>query len=155
MKLVLVAVGQRPPAWADAAFDEYAKRFPPELRLELKAVKAEPRGAKTAAQLMAAEARASRRRCRAARAASRSTSAASASRSLGSPARLLAWQGEGRDAALVAGGPDGLDAALEGELRRDAAPVGPDPCRTPSFASSSPRRSTAPGRQRQHPYHRE
>ena len=35
MKLVLVAVGQRLPAWADAAFDDYAKRFPPELRLEL------------------------------------------------------------------------------------------------------------------------
>ncbi|MEO8526606.1 MAG: 23S rRNA (pseudouridine(1915)-N(3))-methyltransferase RlmH, partial [Caldimonas sp.] len=57
MKLVLVAVGQRPPAWAATAFDEYAKRFPPELRLELKAVKAEPRGSRTAAQLMAAEAR--------------------------------------------------------------------------------------------------
>ena len=45
MKLVLVAVGTRLPAWADAAFAEYAKRFPPELRLELKAVKAEPSNA--------------------------------------------------------------------------------------------------------------
>ena len=43
MKLLLVAVGQRQPAWADAAYDDFAKRFPPELRLELKAVKAEPR----------------------------------------------------------------------------------------------------------------
>ena len=48
MKLVLVAVGQRQPAWAEAAFDDYAKRFPPELRLELKAVKAEPRGSQHA-----------------------------------------------------------------------------------------------------------
>ena len=43
MKLVLVAVGPRQPAWADAAFDDFAKRFPAECRLELKAVKAEPR----------------------------------------------------------------------------------------------------------------
>ena len=57
MKLLLVAVGQRQPAWAEAAYDDFAKRFPPELRLELKAVKAEPRAPrKTAAQLMAAEA---------------------------------------------------------------------------------------------------
>ena len=56
MKLWLVAVGQRQPAWADAAYGEFAKRFPPELRLELKACKAEPRSGRSAAQLMAAEA---------------------------------------------------------------------------------------------------
>ena len=61
MKLLVVAVGQRQPAWADAAWADFAKRFPPEMRLELKALKAEPRGSKgsgskTAAQCMAAEA---------------------------------------------------------------------------------------------------
>ncbi len=57
MRLFLVAVGQRQPAWADAAYEDFAKRFPPEMRLELKAVKAEPRTAgKTADQMMAAEA---------------------------------------------------------------------------------------------------
>ena len=35
---------------------------------------------------------------------------------------------------------------VQGELRRDAAPLGPDPCRMRSSACSSPRRSTAPGR---------
>ena len=44
MKLLVVAVGQRVPDWAATAWDDYAKRFPPELRLELKAVKTEPRG---------------------------------------------------------------------------------------------------------------
>jgi len=55
MKLLLVASasGNR---LGDEAYAEFAKRFPPEMRLELKAVKAEPRGAKTAEQLMAAEA---------------------------------------------------------------------------------------------------
>ncbi|HVK31556.1 MAG TPA: 23S rRNA (pseudouridine(1915)-N(3))-methyltransferase RlmH, partial [Burkholderiaceae bacterium] len=57
MRLVLVAVGQRQPAWADTAFDDFAKRFPPECRLELKAVKAEPRtSGKSAEALIAAEA---------------------------------------------------------------------------------------------------
>ena len=45
MKLLVLAVGQRQPAWADAAWAEFAKRFPPEMRLELKALKAEPRTA--------------------------------------------------------------------------------------------------------------
>jgi 23S rRNA (pseudouridine1915-N3)-methyltransferase len=113
VKLVLVAVGQRQPAWADAAFDEYAKRFPPELRLELKVVKAEPRDTRTAAQLMAAEARRidaalprGARRIGLDERGDRVTTRQLAQ-------RLLAWQGEGRDAALLVGGPDGLDAALK------------------------------------------
>ncbi|HEY3636257.1 MAG TPA: 23S rRNA (pseudouridine(1915)-N(3))-methyltransferase RlmH [Caldimonas sp.] len=56
MRIVLVAVGARMPAWVDAAFGDFAKRMPAELRLELKEVKAEPRAGKNAAQLMAAEA---------------------------------------------------------------------------------------------------
>jgi hypothetical protein len=61
LKLLVVAVGQRQPGWADEAWADFAKRFPPEMRLELKALKAEPRqGGKTAAQCMAAEASASR-----------------------------------------------------------------------------------------------
>ena len=55
MKLVVVAVGQRVPDWAQAAWDDYAKRFPPELRVELRAVKTEPRGSRTVQSLHAAE----------------------------------------------------------------------------------------------------
>lgn len=78
MRLLLVAVGQRQPAWADAAYEDFAKRFPPELRLELKAVKAETRGSKTAEQLMAAEAARIEAACPRACAASSWTNAASA-----------------------------------------------------------------------------
>ncbi len=56
MQIILAAVGQRQPAWADAAYDDFAKRFPAEARLVLKAVKAEPRGSRSAEQMMAAEA---------------------------------------------------------------------------------------------------
>lgn len=113
MKLLLVAVGQRPPAWAEAAYGDYAKRFPPEMRLELKAVKAEPRGSKTAAQLMAAEAARivaalpkGVRRVALDERGDRVTTAQLA-------ARLVAWQGDGRDVALLVGGPDGLEPALK------------------------------------------
>ena len=113
MKLLLVAVGQRQPAWANAAYAEFAKRFPPELRLELKAVKAEPRGAKTAEQLMAAEAarieaavpRGVRRVVLDEHGERRST--------LQLAARMTVWMGEGRDVALIVGGPDGLATPLK------------------------------------------
>lgn len=108
MKLWLLAVGQRQPAWADAAYADFAKRFPPELKLELKAVKAETRGSKTSAQLMAAEAerltlampKGVRRVILDERGEHR-TSAQLAE-------RLKAWMNDGRDVALIIGGPDGL-----------------------------------------------
>jgi 23S rRNA (pseudouridine1915-N3)-methyltransferase len=113
MKLLLVAVGHRPPAWADTAYADFAKRFPPELRLELKAVKAEPRGGKTAAQLMAAEAQ----RIEAAlpRGVRRVVLDEHGDRltTLQLSARMKAWMHDGRDAALIVGGPDGLDASLK------------------------------------------
>jgi 23S rRNA (pseudouridine1915-N3)-methyltransferase len=114
MKLTLVAVGQRQPAWATAAYEDFAKRFPPELRLELKAVKAEPRTlGKTAPALMAAEAeridaaiaKGARRVVLDERGQSRSTAQLAA--------RLRFWLGDGRDVAFLIGGPDGLDATLQ------------------------------------------
>jgi 23S rRNA (pseudouridine1915-N3)-methyltransferase len=113
MKLLVVAVGQRQPAWADMAFDDYARRFPPEMPLQLKALKAEPRlGGRTAAQCMAAEAvrfgAALPRGARRVVLDEHGTRRASAQL----VERLLAWRGEGRDVALLIGGPDGLDPAL-------------------------------------------
>lgn len=55
MRLTIVAVGQKVPDWAQTAYDDYAKRFPPELKVELKAVKTEPRASKTLENLLAAE----------------------------------------------------------------------------------------------------
>jgi 23S rRNA (pseudouridine1915-N3)-methyltransferase len=113
VKLVLVAVGQRQPAWADTAYEDFAKRFPPELRLELKAVKAEPRGSKTAEQLMAAEA--ARLEAALPRGARRVVLDERGTRltTLQLAARMTAWMNDGRDVALLVGGPDGLDAGLK------------------------------------------
>ncbi len=113
MKLLLVAVGQRQPAWADTAYAEFAKRFPAEMRLELKAVKAEARGSKTPEKLMLAEAvrieaalpRGVRRVVLDERGERVTTLALSA--------RMRAWQRDGRDVALLIGGPDGLDVSLK------------------------------------------
>jgi 23S rRNA (pseudouridine1915-N3)-methyltransferase len=116
MHVQVVAVGQRLPAWADAAWADYARRLPPEWRFQLKAIKAEPRSGRSAAQCMAAEAQrieaalqAFAKGCRRIvldEHGSRRSTAQLAE-------RLQAWQGEGRDLALIVGGPDGLDAALE------------------------------------------
>lgn len=112
MRLLIVAVGQRVPDWAQTAYDDYAKRFPPELKVELKAVKTEPRGSKTLETLYVAE----RERIEAAiprgtrvvvldeRGTSLTTKALAE--------RLQGWQLGGDDVALVIGGPDGLEPAF-------------------------------------------
>ncbi len=56
MKLILVAVGQKMPAWVETGFEEYRKRMPREAALHLLEIRAEKRSAgKTAEQVMAAE----------------------------------------------------------------------------------------------------
>ncbi len=113
MRLVIVAVGQRVPDWAQTAWEDYVKRFPFELKVELKAVKTEPRGSKSLDNLYAAE----RQRIEAAipkgsrivaldeRGTNLSTVALAA--------KLNHWQLEGDDIAIVIGGPDGLDPAFK------------------------------------------
>ena len=109
MRLLVVAVGQRVPDWAQAAWDDYAKRFPPEAKLEIKAVKTEPRGSKTLATLLAAE----RERIEAAIPKGARVVALD---ERGTPLttvalaqKLKAWPLENDVVALVIGGPDGLD----------------------------------------------
>ena len=113
MRLVVAAIGQRQPGWADAAWDDFAKRFPADCKLELKALKAEPRAGKNAVQCMAAEAQRLEaalskgvRRVILDERGSRLTTAQLAE-------RLQFWRGDGRDVAFVIGGPDGLDPALK------------------------------------------
>lgn len=109
MRLVIIAVGQRVPDWAQTAWDDYAKRFPHELKVELKAIKTEPRGSKTVEQLYAAERKrieeAIPKGARIVALDERGTSL----RTTALAERLKEWQLGGGDVALVIGGPDGLD----------------------------------------------
>jgi 23S rRNA (pseudouridine1915-N3)-methyltransferase len=116
VKLLVVAVGQRQPDWADAAWGDYAKRFPPEMKLVLKAVKAEPRSGRTPTQCMEAEAQ----RVEAAIAAAGKglrrvllDEHGNRVSTLQLAERLRAWRDDGRDVALLIGGPDGLAPGLK------------------------------------------
>jgi 23S rRNA (pseudouridine1915-N3)-methyltransferase len=113
VKLLVVAVGQRLPAWAQTAWDDYAKRFPPELRLELRAVKTETRGSRRIDSLLAAE----RDRISAAIPAGSHVVAlderGSALTTAALASRLQQWQLDSADVALVIGGPDGLEPAFK------------------------------------------
>ena len=112
MKLLIVAVGQRVPDWAQTAWDDYAKRFPHDIKIELKAVKTEPRASKTLESIYAAE----RTRIEAAIPKGCKTvvldERGTALTTLALAQRLKAWQEGGTDVALVIGGPDGTDPAL-------------------------------------------
>lgn len=114
MKIQVVAVGVRMPAWVQDAWQDYAKRLPRDYGLELVEIKPEPRtSGKTATQLMAAEAQ----RIQAA-------IPAQAWRivldehgrdldTMGLARDLESWRDAGRDVAFLIGGPDGLDPELK------------------------------------------
>ena len=108
MRLRVVALGQRMPPWVDAGWDEYARRMPPELPIELVALKAEPRDrGKTASQILEAEALRIDTACRSASIVAldergeRWTTRALAD-------NLARWRVEARDVAFVIGSADGL-----------------------------------------------
>ena len=109
MRLTIVAVGHKVPDWAQTAYDDYVKRFPPELKVDLKAVKTEPRASRTLEGLLLAE------RGRIEAAISKGTRVialderGTAVTTLVLAERLKAWQLSGDDVAIVIGGPDGLD----------------------------------------------
>ncbi|WP_153102180.1 23S rRNA (pseudouridine(1915)-N(3))-methyltransferase RlmH [Paraburkholderia hayleyella] len=114
MKLHIIAVGHKMPGWIASGFDEYAKRMPPELRLELREIKPELRSSgRSAESVMAAE----RQKIEAV---------------LPKQAHLIAldehgrdwttmqlasalpqWQQDGHDVAFLIGGADGLDPGLK------------------------------------------
>lgn len=114
MRLLVVAVGTKQPAWADAAVADFAKRFPAEYPLTVKPVKAEPRTTgKDATAMMAAEAQ----RIREAIPKGYRTVVLDERGQRASTRELAAhwqrWAMGGEHVAFVIGGPDGLDPALK------------------------------------------
>ncbi|MGA8050011.1 MAG: 23S rRNA (pseudouridine(1915)-N(3))-methyltransferase RlmH [Burkholderiales bacterium] len=117
-KLLIVAVGTKPPPWAQAACAEYLKRMPRRWASGLTLVKAEPRASgQPAAKLMAAEA--ARIRQRVPRGA-RIVALDERGHELDTAqfaTQLERWLGSVAPTAFVIGGADGLDPAL----KKDAA----------------------------------
>lgn len=116
MKIHILAVGTRMPAWVDAAYDDFARRMPREMPLELQEIKPEPRNSgKTVAAMMAAEAGRLRAalpgRCRKVILDERGKDLTTQ----GLSERLEKWLAGGEDIAILIGGPDGLAADFKQE----------------------------------------
>ena len=112
MKLRVVAMGHRMPAWVAAGWDDYVRRMPREFTLELVALKPEPREGKPLQQLLAAEAVRITAACRGA------TTVALDERGRAWTTRELAtalarWRDGAIDVAFVIGSADGLADAVK------------------------------------------
>lgn len=114
MRLIVIAVGQKMPHWAQAAVDDYSKRFPPELKFELKTVKVAHRASQTDAQsaMLVERERIEALIPRGAHVVAldeRGKAVTTKELAL----ELQAWQLAANDVVLVIGGPDGLDGGFK------------------------------------------
>jgi 23S rRNA (pseudouridine1915-N3)-methyltransferase len=119
MKLRVVALGHRMPAWIAAGWSDYARRLPREYALELVELKPEPRDrGMPVARLLGTEATRIAAACRGAQVVALDERGQPwTTRRLADA--LAGWRDEGRDAAFVIGSADGLAEPV----RRDAAAV--------------------------------
>lgn len=112
MRLRLICVGQKMPGWVSTGYNDYARRMPPELSLELIEIPMAHRGKNPdTARLM-------RRESDAILAATSPKDQVVALEVGGRPwsteklaKQLEQWQQEGRDVSFLVGGPDGLAEA--------------------------------------------
>ncbi|MGD2019471.1 MAG: 23S rRNA (pseudouridine(1915)-N(3))-methyltransferase RlmH [Thiohalocapsa sp.] len=135
MRIHLVSIGQRMPAWVDAGFDDYARRLPPECALTLKALPGGLAGKGRARTGSVSDGELPRLRrdegerilaavpARARVIALDLRGRAWSSEQLAS--ELAGWLADGRDIALLVGGPNGLsDACLaRAEQRWSLSPL--------------------------------
>lgn len=114
MKLIVAAVGNRPPGWVQQGWDDYRRRMPSDCPLILHSVRPEPRkSGKTALQMLRAEA--TRLRAIVPHGAltialdehGRDINTSDLSHT------LSVWRQDGRAVVFFIGGPDGLDADLK------------------------------------------
>lgn len=119
MKLRVVALGHRMPAWVTAGWVDYARRMPREFALELVELKPEPReSARPVPQLLAAEAARIAAACKGALVVALDERGASwTTRTLAES--LIRWRDDARDVAFVIGSADGLADTV----KRDASAV--------------------------------
>ena len=109
MRIHLIAVGTRMPAWVETAYAEYAHRLPPECSLVLHEIAAEKRGknadtrriqAREAQKLLDAVPRGAHVIALDVKGRAWSTEQLSE--------KMKQWMHDGRDVALLVGGPEGL-----------------------------------------------
>ncbi len=112
MRIHLIVVGQKMPDWVEAGYAEYAGRLPHECELKLVELAAGKRGKNAdlarilrdeSERALAAVPKGARIVALEVRGRAHSTERLAE--------RLAAWQRDGRDVALLVGGPEGLDPA--------------------------------------------
>jgi 23S rRNA (pseudouridine1915-N3)-methyltransferase len=126
VRLTILAVGSKMPAWVTEGFAEYLKRFPPEIKLQLKEISMAPRGKdNNAKQCMRREAESIRKAL-----PERDTLIALDVRGSSWSTEQLAgkladWQMSGDNVSLLIGGPDGIDTDLlqQSQLRWSLSPL--------------------------------
>jgi 23S rRNA (pseudouridine1915-N3)-methyltransferase len=110
MKFKLLAVGTRMPSWVEAGFEEYHKRMPAELKLDLIEIPLNPKGKVSSSQSKENQGQAllkainKQDRVIALDVLGKSMSTESLA------TQLSSWQMNGQDICLLIGGPDGLSS---------------------------------------------
>jgi 23S rRNA (pseudouridine1915-N3)-methyltransferase len=108
VKIQIISVARRVPIWVEMAWNEYAKRFENEIKIELREVKSEQRGSKTVQQILQLE------RLKIEDALNKGAriivldERGKAVNTLQLAEQLKNWQHGAQDVALIIGGPDGL-----------------------------------------------
>lgn len=118
MKLHIVSVGNKPPAWVSSGYREYVQRMPRELPVVLTEIRPAVRKGNNAA--LVARARGTERDRILAAIPPASVKVALDERgkemsTVDLASRLEAWMAEGRDVCFVIGGADGLDERIRNE----------------------------------------
>lgn len=116
MLIRIVAVGTRMPAWVETAVTDYASRFPPDIRIEWREVRAEDRArGGNAAQWTTREAQRIRQAL-----PDGAWTVALDERGIDLTTvqlsqRLARWRDQGQPLAILIGGPDGLEGGLKAQ----------------------------------------
>ncbi|GAB3676638.1 23S rRNA (pseudouridine(1915)-N(3))-methyltransferase RlmH [Salinisphaera aquimarina] len=113
MVIRLLAVGRRMPAWVTTAFGDYARRLPRECRLELVEIAPGARSANKNNDIARAVADEDKRMCAAIGADMHAIALTVDGKSWSTEQlaeSMREWLADGRDRALLVGGPDGLGA---------------------------------------------
>lgn len=112
MKLKLIAVGQKMPSWVSSGFEEYLRRFPRDCQLELVEIPAGKRGKQ--ADIKRILDQEGERMLAAVGKGERIVTLEVNGRNWDTPQlskQLASWQMDGRNVALLVGGPEGLAPA--------------------------------------------
>jgi 23S rRNA (pseudouridine1915-N3)-methyltransferase len=126
MRIHLLAAGMRQPAWINAGYEQYARRLPPECRLQLREIPLS--AARKRDDVLRAVSDEGRKMLAALPNGAGVVALEVNGRSFSSAAlarQLNRWLQGGRDVALLIGGPDGLaaDCLKRAELKWSLSPL--------------------------------